>query len=232
MRSTGWVWALAMAAMLPGAAGPALAVPVETEAVRGSLAGQVVVRSLENGMVVALDEQGDGIADRLYRVETYGPPAPLALRVRSAQVLFWKGHLVVIAPEKEQAIHFSLPAFEGKSYLPASVPGPRGQRAADLDTLLGALYDLTRIDTATAILSRAGQLGLSLAEVETGQDLEPGLISLGMGLIAQNPDPLPPGDGGCGGSCQISCRDGSSCSASCGPNRCASCSCPASCTCT
>jgi len=221
-----------MTATLLGAAAPALAVPVESEAARESLAGQVVVRSLENGVVVALDEQGDGVADWLYRVETYGRPAPLALRVRSAQVLFWKGHLVVVAPEIEQAIHFSLPAFEGKSYPLSNVQRPRGQRAADLDALLAGLYDLTRIDTATAILSRAGRLGISLEQIETSQDLEPGLTALGMGLTAQNPTPAPPGDGSCGSSCSISCQDGSSCDLSCGPNRCAHCTCPLSCSCT
>jgi hypothetical protein len=158
----------------------------------------------------------DRAADRWFQVELSGRTAPLrSFSADPAQILFWRGNLVVIVPGERKALHFSVPGF---------APGPK--LARELDDLLDG-YNTTRIETATAIISRSGP------QLEpTGGDESPRVdLEKTVGPFYQSPGGGV-GDGGCGTSCSQSCADGSSCSVTCGPNRCAHCSCPASCSCT
>lgn len=163
--------------------------------------------------------QSDSL-DRVFKVEIEDRTAlPLSFRADSAQVFYWQGNLAVLDSEEGRAIHFSIPGFEPSS-APATgrlVPG------AELDALL-ARYELTKIETATAIVS--GQGPRVVLDPRWGEPWSRSKID----------DLAPPPSGGsgvgtCGVSCSISCGDGSSCSATCGPKRCASCTCPASCSC-
>ncbi|HVF58371.1 MAG TPA: hypothetical protein VNJ70_00945 [Thermoanaerobaculia bacterium] len=184
-----------------------------------SFRGTVEVSTEADTVLVVLTEAGGGT--HLFRVETTGHPAlPVAFRAEAAEVLLWRGHLVVIARRARQALHLSIPGAlpPRRGVQLEQTPHPR-----DVEASLRASYDLTRIDTATAIISRSGPLALvpgsggrnRIFEQEIDYD-DPG----GGG-----------GPGGCGTACSISCGDGSSCSATCQPPRCARCSCPASCTC-
>ncbi|MDP9122553.1 MAG: hypothetical protein M3O15_14490 [Acidobacteriota bacterium] len=149
----------------------------------------------------------------------------LALQADNAEVLLWRGHLVVIAPRTGKALHFSIPGMEAE-VRSAELPDRADRRipppdAVELDGRLGGQFELTRVATATAIISRSGPRALlpdePLALLRANDDVQ----DLGGGT----------GVGTCGASCSTSCRDGSSCSTSCGANLCAHCSCPASCTC-
>jgi len=160
-----------------------------------------------------------GSTDRVFKVQLEEQAAPVSFQSNAAQVFFWRGNLAVLAIGEGRALRFSIPGFQAP-------PGPATGRlvpGADLDALL-ARYELTKIDTASAIVS--GQGPRPLLDPRWG---EPGSRS-------KVDDLTPPASGGsgvgaCGVSCDISCGDGSSCSASCGAKRCASCTCPASCTC-
>jgi hypothetical protein len=162
----------------------------------------------------------DGTIDRVFKVEVADAGLPVFLKSDSAQVFFWRGHLAVLTAQEGRALHFSIPGF-------AASPGPATGRpvpGADLDALL-ARYELTKIATATAILSGQGPRAL----VDRGWG-EPRSRSKVIDPYTPPPE-TGGGVGSCGVSCSISCADGSSCSATCGSKRCAACACPASCTC-
>jgi hypothetical protein len=141
------------------------------------------------------------------------------LKSGSAQVFFWRGHLAVLAAQEGKALHFSIPGLD----TPQGPATGRLAPGADFDALL-ARYELTKIETATAIVSGQGPrptLDREWGEPRSGtKELDP-----------LTPPPEPGGVGSCGVSCSISCADGSSCTATCGPKRCAACTCPASCAC-
>lgn len=212
--------AFALLFAIPTWAGAASAKPVSPLDRVQSFRGAVEVGT-EGGTVEVIVREAGG-ASHFFRAETSGHESlPLAWRAESGKVLFWRGHLVVIAPQEGLALHLSVP----EPALPAR-PGPPAAPLPDshaLDASLRASYDLTRIATATGIVSRSGPLALA-------PDRRPASK-----LFESNIDYDDPGSGGgssgCGTSCSISCGDGSSCTATCQPPRCARCSCPASCTC-
>jgi hypothetical protein len=193
--------------------------PLDTVA---TLRGPVEVRSEDQAVLVTV---GGLDGDRLFRIETdgqVGPPA--AFRSELAQILFWRGHLVVMAPREGKALHFSIPGFEAAPG-PTDAPrlGPKSD-SLDLDAFLRARYELTEID-ATALISRQGPS--AFLPGEAGGPRSP---RSKMDPIVLPPDPPGPNES-CATSCSIACEGGSSCTATCGSGRCADCDCPASCSC-
>jgi hypothetical protein len=187
-----------------------------------TLRGPVHVRGDGATFTVTLSTP-DGSALRRFEIETADRPGrTIAFDAASAEVHFWMGHLVVIAPEQGKALHFSVEGIEE-----LRKPGADGSKLhtasalAELDSLLQDQYQLTRVTTVSSIVSKNEQALKIPAGVQ--QQVE------SMGI--EYPDPMPGGLGGCGSSCSISCGDGSTCSATCNAPRCASCSCPASCSC-
>ena len=174
-----------------------------------SVQGAASVQKTGQVLVVTLPSQ-DGHG-RWFRVEAGSEGAssfPAGFRAAEAQVHYWKGHLVLIADGK--AWHFSVPGADRFLSDAAQVPD-----AADL--VQG--HDLKEIHVS-AIYSasgpRAARLNDGLRNVFANTDDQQ---DIGNGL------------GSCGTTCSITCGDGSTCSATCGGNRCARCSCPASCSC-
>jgi hypothetical protein len=188
-----------------------------------TLAGRVDVFSEDHRVTVLLTGE-DGSGERLFEVEVIGRAAlPQPFTTDSAQVLYWRGHLVVIAPGIGKALHFSIPGHE-RGKVPLLDAERPVRNSAELDQRLRSRYELTRIKTVAAIGSRSGPRALLHDDEELLRQspLEK--------IFYQDPNP-PPGDGSCGSSCNTACRDGSTCSVTCGPNRCAKCSCPAACVC-
>jgi hypothetical protein len=180
--------------------------------------GWVDIRTLAGTVTVHVGGP-DGALERVFKVEVADSTAlPVSLRADFAQVFYWRGHLAVLASGEGKALHFSIPGFE-TPHAPATgrlVPG------ADLDALQSR-YDLTKIETATAIV--AGEGPRVVLDPLWG---EPRSRSK---LDDLTPPPSGGGVGTCGVSCNITCGDGSSCSVSCAGRRCAACTCPASCSC-
>jgi hypothetical protein len=176
-----------------------------------SLQGSAVVRKAGQTLVVTLPSQ-DGHGS-WFRIEAaQGTPLPAGFRADSTQVHFWMGHLVLLAGGK--AWHFSVPGLD--RFISQEGQVPDSSELADLTRG----YDLKEVE-ALAIYSANGPRASRLNE---------GLRN----IFATDIDYDDPGSGGigsCGKTCSISCGDGSSCSTMCGANRCAHCSCPASCSC-
>ena len=165
------------------------------------------------GRVVVVTLPGSDGHERLFRVEAdSGSPLPRSFRSESATVLFWMGHLVLMA--EDQAWHFSVPGND--AFLSDAAQVPDG---AELLALTRG-YDLKDV-RASAISSASGPRAGRLRQGGPRQMFENDI---------DNQDPGG-GVGSCGKTCSITCGDGSSCSTSCGGTRCASCFCPASCSC-
>ena len=213
--------AFALLCSVAAAAEPARMVPSLDDPLESleTLAGSVDVQSEGERVFVTLRAQ-DPAGERLFIVETEGPSGLSASSYSygDAEVLFWKGHLVVIAARDGQALHFSIPGVDARS-TPAQDRARRTPDPAKLDAHLREGYELTRIDRVTALISRGGP-----------RAFDP--IDRGELKVAPREEPKEPtGVGSCGKSCTITCGDNSSCSVSCGETRCASCTCPALCKC-
>jgi len=161
---------------------------------------------------------------RQFEIETEERPGrALDFRADSAEIHFWLGHLVVVAPQERKALHFSAPGLD--KFVRPGTDGPQLDTASaieELDSLLRANYDLTRIETASAIISKN----------EQALRLPPGIKHvIEQSVDIDQPDTGGGGLGGCASSCQTTCGDDSHCSATCTAPRCAHCSCPASCSC-
>lgn len=207
-------WIVGLSLVL-GVAASAQAQPVKLVAPLEKLEtveGPAVVRRAGQALVMTFIGQGGH--DRWFRVEAHkGAGLPASFHADSAEVLYWMGHLVLMSGNK--AWHFSVP--KGDEFLPAMAQVPRG---TELDSLLRG-YEVTQVE-ASAIYSASGP---------RADRLNGGMKS----LFSNQDDQQDPGGGGgvgsCGLSCSIQCGAGSSCSANCSPPRCATCTCPASCSC-
>ncbi|HEX5716470.1 MAG TPA: hypothetical protein VF179_09940 [Thermoanaerobaculia bacterium] len=211
MRTNGFL-ALVLAL---GLATSALAEPVQLTSPLENLVtvqGSAVVRKTGQTLLVTLPSQ-DGYG-RWFRIEASqgGTSLPGSFRADSAEVLYWMGHLVLMA--EGSAWHFAVPGLDKLISHEAQVPD-----GAELAQLTRG-YDLKEIEVS-AIYSangpRANRLNEGLRRIFANED--------------DHQDPGSGGIGTCGKTCTISCGDGSSCSASCGGTRCAHCTCPASCSC-
>ncbi|HYX25754.1 MAG TPA: hypothetical protein VFC23_16495 [Thermoanaerobaculia bacterium] len=175
---------------------------------------------VNHGQTVVVKLAGDA-GDRWFRIETSNlNPLPSSFSASSAEILYWQGHLLLLAPRDRKAVLFSMPGFIPGRVLASEAEnlGP-ARSASDLDAFLAG-YEVTRIDTATEITSAQGPRARLVIEKRTPETK----------AFTQPPNPGG-GPGGCGTSCTIACADGSSCSTNCASPRCATCSCPASCTC-
>jgi len=181
-----------------------------------TLTGQMDV-DVKGQMVVV--KMSGAAGERWFRVATSRPtPLPSSLSADSAEMFYWQGHLLLLVPRDRKAIQFSMPGFMPRIPAPAEGPGVV-RNASDLDALLAG-YEVTRIDTATEIISAQGPRALLVIEEKKPSPKQ------------FTPPPNPGGGlGTCGASCSITCGDGSTCSANCVSPRCASCNCPASCSC-
>lgn len=161
----------------------------------------------------------DGAKDRTFRIDTADLNGLVSFQTSSSRILYWGGNLILLDQKSERAWHFWVPAADERS---KARPGVRPE-AEGLAALL-ADYQVTRV-VAHEISSHSWAKGLQPARPD-------GLVSLPLKYQPESQDPGGTGVGSCGTQCSISCADGSSCQASsCGPNRCASCTCPASCVC-
>lgn len=187
-----------------------------------TLQGQVNVRS-DGRLFVVTIEKPEGGGFRRFDVELGGQAGQaLNFRADSAEIHYWGGHLVVVAPRERKALHFSL-LDAGQQVRTVDAPLVSASDVAEVDSLLRSRYELTRISNAVAISSLAGPRAL-----EAGRELKSHIAPM------DTEDQDPGGGGGlgtCGATCTTRCGDGSSCSAVCTAPRCASCSCPASCSC-
>src|SRR6266545_1945996 len=198
---------------------PPLASPLDSTE---TLTGRVTVRGDGHSFIVTLTRQ-DGGRRMQIEIETGDQPGrTMAFSAENAEIHFWMGHLVVVAPGQRRALHFSVEGID-KLARPRT-DGPQLDTAsalAELDALLRANYDLTRIESATSIVSKN----------EQALRLPPGIKQTGQADVDNQDYGTSGGLGGCGSSCSVTCGDGSNCSATCTSPRCAHCSCPASCTC-
>lgn len=186
-----------------------------------TLQGRLNVRS-DGRMFVVTVEKPDGSGFRRFDVELESRSgAALDLRAEAGEIHYWRGHLVVVAPGERKAFHFSMKDLVRPARMP-DAPLVSGSDVGELDSLLRSKYELTRSE-AVAISSLGGPRAL-----EAGGELRSRIAPADI-------DYQDPGSGGglgtCGASCNITCGDGSNCSTSCMGSRCASCSCPASCSC-
>lgn len=185
-----------------------------------TLNGRVNVRSDGRFFVVTVEKPAGGF--RRFDVEI-ADQAGMALDLRedAGEVHYWRGHLVVVAPNERKAFHFSVKDMV-KPVRAVDAPLASASDAAELDSMLRSKYELTR-SAAVVISSLGGPRAL-----EAGGELRSRIAPVDI-------DYQDPGGGGglgtCGSSCSISCGDGSSCSTNCVAPRCSSCTCPASCSC-
>jgi hypothetical protein len=164
----------------------------------------------------------DGAGRKQFEIEMEDRPGQtISFGADNAEIHFWMGHLVVVAPNERKALHFSVERVDKLRRPRTDAPQLDGASAlAELDELLRANYELTRIEKAVSIVSKNEQ-ALRLPEGIEQRREETDYQDYGGGG----------GLGSCGSSCSTTCGDGSNCSATCTAPRCARCSCPASCSC-
>lgn len=201
-------------------AGPPPMKPAHTFEAAEVLSGQVIdLRTEGREVLLTL-----GDVERVFKVKLASDAGqPISFRAQAAQIFYWEGNLVVIAADDGRAFHFSIPGYGPPRRSTVEEPqkpdaGEIDVRAPqmnswNLDAMLRSQLQLTRVATATAIISREGP-GALVWPKDDIQDYTPG-----------------GGGSGCGRSCSTTCVDGQSCSASCIYPNCAVCKCPASCSC-
>lgn len=220
---------LGLAALMVSAAqaAPVFGPPLQTPK---SWQGRIEMEQREGQVDLAVFDDHGRIVRR-FSVEAALPEGfPPSFEAQAADILSWEGNLVVVAAEAGQAFHFAIPAIDQQIQRSARTRGLKLQiDPARLDEELAAQNQLTRVDTATAILATGGPA----AELPFG--LIPGVRetakSRDIGISVDTPPADPPGVGSCMKSCTAECGDGSGCSITCGPNRCGYCRCPLSCGC-
>ena len=181
------------------------------------------VKVLGDGRVFAISiETPEGGGFHRFDVELESRTgAVLNFRTQAGEIHYWGGHLVVVAPRERKALHFSL-LNTGKQVRTTDAPLVSASDVAEVDSMLRSKYELTRLDSAVAISSLGGPRAL-----EAGSELRSRIAPVDIDYQ----DPGSGGIGTCGSSCNVKCGDGSNCTANCIAPRCASCSCPASCSC-
>lgn len=201
--------------VLAGIAAPVSAAPARPAALLDFvevLQGPVKVETRETWVVINFKEQ-DSERARTFRIDGADLDGPVALQASSSRILYWSGHLILLDQNAARAWHFWIPGMEeNNKKRPGVRPETEGLKALLAD------YEVTRI-VANEISSHSWKA--------------PGISRLGAPVSApfkDGPENQDPG-GTCGTQCSITCGDGSFCDATCAPNRCASCTCPASCTC-
>lgn len=213
--------ALCLAASAIFAAPKAPTKPVSSLDTVETLRGRLSVRS--EGRIFAITmEKPEGGGFRRFDVELESRTGTaFDFRTDAGEIHYWRGHLVVVASRERKAFHFSMTDLV-RPVRTADAPLVSASDVAEVDSLLRSKYELTRSE-AVAISSlggpRALEAGSGLRSCITPVDIEYQDPGSGGGL------------GMCGASCEITCGDGSVCSASCMGSRCASCTCPASCSC-
>ena len=179
-----------------------------------TLEGSIVVRRTGQALVMTLS--GQETHGRWFRVDAArGASLPAGFRADSARVLYWMGHLVLMAEGK--AWHFSIPGRD--PIVSAAGLAPQVPDDAELEALLRG-HQVIQVK-ASAIYSAGGPRASRLNE---------GLRNI-FGHEDDQQDPGTGTIGSCGTSCSITCGGGSHCSVTCGAPRCAHCACPASCSC-
>ena len=156
-----------------------------------SFRGDVAVRALEKAVVVALDESGDGVADRLFVADLgYGLGVGLPEgRFAAGQILTWPSHLVVVSPGAGEALHLAVagdvsePRRELQAALGAA--GGRLRGRPSVDAILEERYRLSRIEAERGLASRWGamdRLGLDEVVAADAADLEARLFEMGFSM--------------------------------------------------
>lgn len=185
--------------------------------------GHLDVVNLGQGMEMRLATDSE---DRWFRVETESlTPLPKSFSASDAEVFYWQGHLLVMVPDEKRALHFSARDFKPVQPSPwvKENLGPVRDAAA-LDVLLAG-YEVTRVPSTIMIGSSGGPRGPEALSIErAGEDR-----NVRDKVFYQSPGGG--GGAGCSTNCSTNCADGSHCSVTCVSPRCASCSCPASCSC-
>jgi hypothetical protein len=189
-----------------------------------TFSGRIDVVNQGQGMEMKLATDS---GDRWFRVETRSlTPLPRSFSAGSAEVYYWQGHLLVMVPQEKRALFFSLRDFRPARPAPwiKENLGPVRDAGA-LDALLSG-YEVTRVSSAVMIASSQGPRALEAISIGgSGED-----HNFRDKVFYQDPG----GGGGsanCSTNCSTHCGDGSSCSVTCVSPRCASCDCPASCSC-
>lgn len=207
---------LLFALFLAGMAWPAFAAPTSPLDFLTVLDGPAEVQTRGNWLFVTSGGKDSG-QDRIFRVETVDLSAPVSFQASSSKILYWDGHLIVLDPKQDRAWHFWIPGADERS---KGMPGARPE-ADGLKALL-ADHEVTRV-AAYEISSHSWR---------KGRPTPPGgVVSAPLLYQPEHQDPGGAGVGTCGTKCSTECGDGSKCETSCGPNRCATCTCPASCSC-
>lgn len=182
--------------------------------------GPVEVR-LEGTSVYLVPGGRTGPEALLYKVDVESRAGlPDSFRSPNARIYYWLGHLVLVAPDQQKAWSFTVPDL-------APPAGARVVETPDAFVLEGSLKQRFKLESieAEAISSMGGpRAGLPIA-----RDLRS--AALGVQIPIDYPDDGGGGVGSCGTTCSITCADGSNCTATCGSRRCASCICPAACSC-
>lgn len=202
---------------LAGVAGPASAAPTSPLDFLEVLNGPAEVQTRGNWLFVTFGAKDSG-RDRIFRVEAADLSTPISFQTSSSRILYWDGHLILLDQKQNRAWHFWIPGVDERN---KALPGARPE-AEGLKALL-ADYEVIRV-VAYEISSHSWLKGLRPTRPD-------GLLNTPLMYQPDNQDPGGAGVGTCGTKCSITCGDNSQCETSCGSNRCATCTCPASCSC-
>jgi hypothetical protein len=221
---------------------PAAAKP--PAAIGGSYTGEVVVRSLSGTrVVVGLDEQGRGYADRLFFVDTAQPAGPFSARSAVSRVEYTAGRLVVVVPSEQRTYIFQVPvAIQGGAARKPEQATDAEEGAIRAEPDSGFLqtigFEVVRVDHAVQLAAYAGmRQRVTLAEVRNGslEGIGPRSLIAASQVPLNQPPPAPDDGSGCRTACSTTCGGGSNCSITCTNGHCASCDCVtghgASCSC-
>ncbi|HEX2223512.1 MAG TPA: hypothetical protein VHN15_04830 [Thermoanaerobaculia bacterium] len=197
---------------------PALAAPTSPLDFLETLDGPAKAHTQGTWVYVTFGEPS-AQRERVFRIDAADLKGPLTFQTAASKVLYWDGHLILLDQQSTKAWHFWIPGADERN---KGVAGARPE-AEGLKALL-ADYEVTRVE-ADEISSHSWPKGLRPGRPDSPAHAPQILYE------PENPDPGGSGVGSCGTKCSITCGDGSSCQTSCSGRRCATCACPASCSC-